>query len=80
MYHHLGRLVYERQRYAEAREFLLSDLEITVEFGDEHGLPATLFAFRRLWSDSHDDWMISDVASRLGWSENEPRAFFKKDE
>ncbi len=73
-----GVVAQEQRQWAQARSYLLKDLEITWSFKDEHGLAITLRSMARLWQASGDTTLPSAVAEVLGTTSEEAEALLRQ--
>ena len=64
-YLQLGRVAEAQRQWAQARDFWLKDLAITVEFDDEPGLAITLRSLARLWQATRDPEVPAAVGAIL---------------
>ena len=72
-------LVAQAQRqWDTAKEYLLKDLEISLEFKDEYCAGITLRTLARLWQESGDQSLPAAVAPYLGATAEQVTERFKR--
>lgn len=71
VYHQLGRVSHEQQRWAQARNHFLWALETFVAYRDSHEVDDVLHSLARLWQASGDADLPAAVAPVLGLTSRE---------
>jgi hypothetical protein len=62
----LGTLAEAQEKYAEAAEYLLQDLEIYQQYQDEHNLDIARRSLGRVWRAGGDGGLLARAAALLG--------------
>jgi tetratricopeptide (TPR) repeat protein len=68
IYHQLGRVAQEQEKWDQAKVYFLKDLEISREYNDLKGMTKTLRSLHRLWKKSGDPDVPENIAEVLGWT------------
>lgn len=68
IYHQLGRVAQEQEKWDQAKAYFLKDLEIAREYNDLKGMTTTLRNLHRLWKKSSDPELPENIAEVLGWT------------
>ncbi len=68
LYHQLGRVAQDQGEWDAAREYFLTDLEISKAYNDRRGMGLTLTNLFRVWMAGGDPRIPRAIADVMGWA------------